>query len=404
MFPLANLAQLIIIFDWMLYAQVVPAVMRDLHLSYWQAGLPVTVLLLVMAVMQFAGGMLADRLPEPLLSFAALAFALAAGATAAVAHSLAPLVWSRAFNGVASGLSFIAGMRLASRLYIGRPLSLAMGVFGSMVNVGILLSAVTGPWLERALGWRGAFWLGAAVTGAVMVLYLVRGPRALRPSWDKRSRGDGNGSRSLRSDARRLVEPAVWVAGLCHTASFGILLALSSWFPALLTGGAHLGAAAAGRVMGLFALVGVVGRLSGPAAAARLGPRGHTALSLTGLALALLAVAAAAGRSSSWLLAGLVLLIGWMANYPFSTLQAGAAARDPEHAGAILGALNFIALGVAMTLPIGFGWLKDLTQSFHASVLFFAAVAAAGVGLSWFLPAAAGPPQGIAPLTLPPGG
>lgn len=395
MFVRANLAQLVVIWDWMVYAQVIPPMMRDLHLSYWQAGLPVTVLLSIMAVMQFVGGMLADRLPEPLLSVAALVAALVGSAVAWRAASLAALVWSRGLVGAGAGLSFIAGMRLAVRLYRGQQLSLAMGVFGSMVSMGILLSAAATPALEGLLGWRGVYALSASLTAALTLAYVVFDRRGLLPAMDPWPRQRGRVFSSLLEDARRLGDPTTWVAGFYHTASFGILLGLSSWLPALLTEAAGLGAQTAGRIMAAFAAVSVVGRMTGPAGSSLVGDRLHVGLSLLGLALSLEGLALVAGRASIWWLLVLVMTSGWLANHPFSTVMAGAAARDPEHAGAVLGALNVVALGMSMTLPVGFGWLKDMTNSFQASLVFFAAVAALGAGLSRFLS------RGVRPAEVP---
>lgn len=38
MFILVYAAQVSVIFSWMIYASLVPFLMQDLHLTYWQAG------------------------------------------------------------------------------------------------------------------------------------------------------------------------------------------------------------------------------------------------------------------------------------------------------------------------------------------------------------------------------
>lgn len=384
MFAVVNLAQLVIIFDWMIYASVVPSVMQDLHLSYWEAGLPITVLLAVMALMQFVGGSLADRYSEFLLSLVAMGAAVLGSAAAALAGSLTALILSRALNGVGSGLSFIAGMRMASRLYRGRSVALAMGVFGSMVNLGILLSAVAAVPLAGRFGWRGLFWVAAAGSLMIMALYPLVDRTALRP----RPRGSDAAVRpgSMLGELHRFLHPVTWIVGLAHCASFGLLLAMTNWFPTLLTGGAGLSPGYVSRIMGLFAAVGVAGRMSGGVIADRMGRRLHTALTQGLLGLVIAGFALPAQPAHPLRVTLLVLAVGWLANHPFSTLMSGAAASDPEHAGAVLGTLNMVALGVAMTLPVIFGWLIDQTHSFGAGLWFFAAAAWAGMLLSRFLP------------------
>ncbi|MHB9146156.1 MAG: MFS transporter [Symbiobacteriia bacterium] len=392
MYALVNVAQVLVIFNWMVYAAMVPSVMRDLHLSHWEAGLPITVLLAVMALMQFVGGALADRFPEGLISMTALASAVIAGVLAASSHSLALLVLSRAFNGLAAGLSFIAGMRLAARLFTGHRLAFNMGIFGSMVNVGILASSLVAPPLEVVLGWRGVFWVSAAAAAVVMALFPLVGGRTLMPG-----RQLAGPKFSLVRELPRLADRGTWVAALCHTASFGILLAASSWFPSLLTGILGITDSVVGRWMGAFALVGLVGRMSGANFAARLGARTHVAISLALLGVSLAAMAVFLAPGTAGLTLVLVLVVGGLSNQPFSTLMAEAATRDREHAGSALGALNMIALGGAMVLPVGFGWFKDWSGSFRPSLLFFAAVAWAGMLLSRYLPGPAAARAGSEP-------
>ncbi len=97
-----------------------------------------------------------------------LVWSLAAVATTFV-QGLGQLSWLRALLGMGEAANFPAAMKAVSEWFPRRERSFATGVFNAGTNIGIILTALTVPFLILHVGWRSSF-LVTGLLGFVLLL------------------------------------------------------------------------------------------------------------------------------------------------------------------------------------------------------------------------------------------
>jgi MFS transporter, NNP family, nitrate/nitrite transporter len=306
---------------------VATSLSRAYGVSLGVVGLFTTALFVTHAVLQVPAGRLCDRFGARWVGVAGLAIT-AAGSLAALAwREAAFAIATRAFAGIGTGLSFIAGSDYFRRT-IGSPV--AQGFYGaaSMAGGGIALATIP-QWGS----WQAPFITAAAIGGGGAVLL------ALSPPEGPRARGAP--SRPSLADRRLLP------LGVMHAASFGLSVVVGNWIVTLLERAGGDSRSVAGLAGALTLFLGIVtrplgGRLYGNDLLLRmsfvLGGAG-TALLAVASPLALAIVAAA--------------LVGLAAGIPFAPAFSAAARVRPDAPGAAIGLVNLMgAVVILVATPL----------------------------------------------------
>lgn len=143
-----------------------PALREELQLSLFQAGLVVSMFMLITALSGVMFGVAADRFGYRRSGISGLAVAGAAGVAGSFAEGPTLLLAARAFEGVGFVMVSVSLPPIIAKLATDRHRSKALGLWGAFVPAGSALILLIGGYAIGAIGWRG-LWL------AVSASYLV---------------------------------------------------------------------------------------------------------------------------------------------------------------------------------------------------------------------------------------
>jgi EmrB/QacA subfamily drug resistance transporter len=147
-----------------------PAISRDLGLSFTAQQWVLSSYALVLASLLLAGGALGDRFGRKRLFLVGLAVFAAGCAVAALAGSSTVLIAGRCVQGLGAAVLFPAALALIAAEFEGAQRARAIGVWGATVSAAIALGPLVGGILVQALSWRASFLVGlvlAVPTAAV---------------------------------------------------------------------------------------------------------------------------------------------------------------------------------------------------------------------------------------------
>lgn len=161
--------------DGTLITVALPSVARSLHVSNGSTAVVLSAYFVAYALALLPAGSLVDRYDARRLALAGLGlFAVGAGA-GALMPSIAPLVISRAIQGVGAGLVSPAALAGAVSGFPPERRGTALGIWGASAGVSNLLGPVLGGILTVAFGWRADWWalVPLAVLAAIGIVRFV---------------------------------------------------------------------------------------------------------------------------------------------------------------------------------------------------------------------------------------
>lgn len=343
------------------HAPVAPVLMAEFHFSQASAGLLTTGIFLTHAAMQIPCGHLADRFGATRVLAWALAVVCAGNLGIALASGYGQLLFWKVFAGFGTGTCFVAGARYIAGLYKGRELHTAQGLYGGSILLGSGFVIFAVPQFLAAFGWRGAFVATGTVALAVWLLWVL---------WAPLSHGVAHAPGSF---AGMLRNPQLWLLGVIQMASFGLVVVMGSWLVMFLSGSLGMTPAAAGRTGSLVLLLGILTRPLGGALVPRLGTRRLLPASMAMTTAGCLLLGA--GVDSAVVVA--ILLVGTGCGLPYAALFNRAAGLYPGRAGAAMGLVNMLGIGMILLGAPLVGHMADWTGSFRASFLALGGFAAA---------------------------
>ncbi len=158
---------------WVILGPLGVQIAADLGLSHPQKGLMVATPVLAGALLRIVMGVLVDHLKPKLAGAIGQVIVIAALFVAWKfgIHSYAQVLTLGLFLGVA-GAAFAVALPLASRWYPPEHQGTALGIAGAG-NSGTALAALFGPGLAAAFGWVNVFGLALIPLSIVFVIYLV---------------------------------------------------------------------------------------------------------------------------------------------------------------------------------------------------------------------------------------
>ena len=305
------------------------------------------------ALSQIPAGILVDRLGLGRVLVASLAFTAAGNLIAAWQPSAALAVTGRIIAGLGTGFGFPAIFKMLGIYAPPNRVGAQQASFGAVFALGCIVAYLWLPLLVEQ-NWRWAY-LFPGLAGLPLV--------AMGAFMDfSRGAPQRTGAQSLGSISRN---PIAWTTGIYHGLSWGVVLAVGSWLPALLAEVTASGDSANFAWSGaLLMLVSGSSRLAGAALLRRMRPDliANCSLALNALLFAWLFFA-----SQPWAVLALCLLTTFFASVNFGALFQIATQAGPRSSMAtFLGFVNLLAnLGGLINTMI-FGWFKDQLGTFGA--------------------------------------
>src|SRR5262245_53910036 len=169
--------------DRWLLAAVAPRVKAELNLSDFQLGLLANAFLVAYFITSPIFGALGDRISRTRLMAAGVAAWSFATAATGVMRTFAQLVTARSFVGIGEAAYASISPELLSDYFPRTQRGRAFAVFYAAIPVGSAVGFLLGGALEKAFGWRAAFY-GLGLPGIAMALLALTAPDPPRGSND----------------------------------------------------------------------------------------------------------------------------------------------------------------------------------------------------------------------------
>ncbi len=345
---------------------LLPPIMKELGLSFTEAGFLSTAFFYAYMAMQFPAGALGDRFGRKRTLLLGVLLGAAASVWTGLAESFAALFVARLLTGISQGFLFsndrviIAAVTPRDKMALGQGISFSGPGLGT--TLGLLLAGVLGA----LIAWRSVFFVFAVppLLAALLIWRLVPEPprqaTVVDPAWPF--------SRVLRTRD-------FWLLGLTGIVPVYIQFSLATWAPLFF---AEVGVADLARSASLASLQGLpapIGLLFSGLLADRFHRRGLprkliiavtlllTALSVAGMGLAVHA------RGPAWVLILFMLAASFFFWCAWSPAYAILGERFPASVlGRAFGLYNTTCFLGAIVGPVVTGWIRDFTGSFAVAL------------------------------------
>lgn len=209
------------------YLPALPLIVDEFEVSASTAQLTLTAFMVALAVGQLVIGPLSDRLGRRGLLIAGSVGTMAA----AVACALAPSIWVLVLARVAQGFFGAAGIVLGKAIVVdvgrGPGVAKAFATLMAIQSVAPVIAPLFGGAVVPFGGWRGVFWLLAALSAVTLVGVIAAVPESL-PVGDRRA----GGLRSTLADMRAVASYGPFAARVtAFVFTFGVLFSYISASP-----------------------------------------------------------------------------------------------------------------------------------------------------------------------------
>lgn len=234
-------------------AGLLPEMAATFGRSEGRTGLAITVFAVGMIVGAPTVPLLALRLPQRLTLTLALGAFAASHVVLALTDGFGIFLTARVVAGVATGTFWAVASTLATRIAGPRRSSGAMGIVVGGGMLATVLGVPLGSFAGQAIGWRGPFWVLAALAAAEVVVLLLL----------VESNDTPGATPSLRSELAALRSTPLWLTlSTCAAVNAGVL-SVYSYISPTLTGRSGLSSSAVPVALALFGVGAVVGSVVG---------------------------------------------------------------------------------------------------------------------------------------------
>ncbi|MBL8486944.1 MAG: NarK/NasA family nitrate transporter [Rhodocyclaceae bacterium] len=356
---------------WVMLGPLGVQIAKDLGLSHAQKGLMVATPVLAGALLRIIMGVLVDHLKPKMAG--AIGQVIVMGALFAAwkfgVHTYEQTLMLGIFLGVA-GASFAVALPLASRWYPAEHQGTALGIAGAG-NSGTALAALFAPALAAAFGWVNVFGLALIPLALVFVFYLVVAKDA----------PDCPPAKSLADYFKVLKDKDAWWFMFFYSVTFGGFVGLASSLTIYFNTQYGLEAQTAGYFTAACVFAGSLVRPIGGAVADRVGG----IKSLTGMYVlaALFLAIVSFGLPEAWMALGVFVLAMLSLGMGNGAVFQLVPQRFRKEIGVMTGLVGMAGGVGGFYLASSLGYSKQMTGSYQAGFLIFAALAiAALIGLT----------------------
>lgn len=236
-----------------------PTLRADLGLSLFAAGWAVSLLNAVACVLALPAGAMADLLGARRIIIAGLLVTGLASAGGALATGGTGLLISRFFEGLGATTVFVAAPMMILRAVDPRGQRFAFGIWSGYMPAGTAAMILITPLAIALVGWRGLWWLNAALMAGFALLFRAATRRAA-------DSGPGAAGRvaKLKGDLRAVLGArGAWLLALCFATYAASFLCITSFLPTLLIETADFAPVWAATVTALVVACNVAGNAVG---------------------------------------------------------------------------------------------------------------------------------------------
>jgi EmrB/QacA subfamily drug resistance transporter len=171
---LASIASFMVVLDMLVVATALTSIQDDLHASMADLEWTVNAYTLSFAVLLMTGASLGDRFGRRRMFAGGLALFSLASAACALASTTGALIAARAVQGVAAAAIMPLALSLLNAAFPPARRGWAIGVYGSVTGLAVLLGPALGGVLTEGLAWQWIFWLNVPIGLAAIPLVLTR--------------------------------------------------------------------------------------------------------------------------------------------------------------------------------------------------------------------------------------
>lgn len=155
-------------------AVIAPELMRTLDISAEEMGIVTGTFFLTFAAAQLPAGILLDRFGPRRTIPGFFIVAVVGSVVFAMAEDVTDLALGRGLIGVGCAAGLMGALVAIARWFPANRFAAMSSLLYTLGGVGFLLATTPLAWASATIGWRGAFWLMAAVTAVLsLLLYSV---------------------------------------------------------------------------------------------------------------------------------------------------------------------------------------------------------------------------------------
>ena len=178
---LASIASFMVAFDALVVTTALSTIRLDLGASIEALEWTVNAYNLSFAVLLLSGAALGDRFGRRRMFAVGLGVFVVASIACALAGSVGVLIAARAVQGAGAALVMPLAMALLSVAFARDERAKALGIFGGITGLALILGPVAGGAVAEGLAWPWIFWINVPVGLIVIPLALRRIPESFAP-------------------------------------------------------------------------------------------------------------------------------------------------------------------------------------------------------------------------------
>jgi EmrB/QacA subfamily drug resistance transporter len=160
---LTSIASLMVALDVLVVSTALSTIRLQLHASLPDLEWTVNAYVLSLAVLLMTGAALGDRLGRKRMFIAGMGLFVAGSAAAALARSIAWLIAARAVQGAGAAVMMPLALALLSAAFPPKQRARALGIFGAITGLGIVLGPLVGGAAVQGISWPWIFWINVPI-------------------------------------------------------------------------------------------------------------------------------------------------------------------------------------------------------------------------------------------------
>jgi predicted MFS family arabinose efflux permease len=192
---------------------VISILVRDLGISYAEAGLLMTIFCLPGIFLIIPLSFLSNRFKLRDMGLLSMAVILAGSLMLVATDNYVVMLLGRLVGGLGWSLQPVVGLQAVTKWFMGKRLGLAMGIFNTFVFIALITALNTFGAVGEALGWKAVVWITIGAMAVTLVVFAL---------FFKEPESHGEKVPIAASDVLKLGWP-VWLIGISWGLfSFGI--------------------------------------------------------------------------------------------------------------------------------------------------------------------------------------
>ena len=178
---LTSVSSLMVALDALVVTTALPVIRVQLHASLAELEWTVNAYVLSLAVLLMTGAALGDRFGRRRLFAAGMGLFTAASAACALAPGIGWLITARAVQGAGAAVMLPVGLALLSAGFPPGQRPRALGIFGAVTGLGVVLGPLVGGAVVQGISWPWIFWINVPIGVITIALTRTRVGESLGP-------------------------------------------------------------------------------------------------------------------------------------------------------------------------------------------------------------------------------